>query len=217
MSVFDELPQKLEVKRIPDNVLADGYDIVSAQDRALLKTSQVLVQAAFSEPKLPEEYISRSPSIGYEVHYKKTAAPWVLAFVGNNVNPARLASALTSARLAGIDDIAVAFLAQPEMPTSYVALDLCGIEHVLMLNFDEAAYMIEYASKHGKGRVILFGTPPGLAGTAFGLGIPFHDDKITSPAIMHGENLAPCFVDTNLPPDYFIDTIFEFSELQTDI
>ncbi len=157
MFELDSFPERVEAGRISDDVSGCAYERVSHQIRALLKTNQALVQAAFREQ--PDEFDCRrvSRASGFVLQRVRKPVDWVLVHAGE-ADATRLSAVLMAVRLAGVDMPLVIF-PSGEVPSdeALATLELCGIEHAFCLDDESAETLVRVLASQGSGRLVTFG------------------------------------------------------------
>ena len=153
-----------EKARFPDAKLGDAYEATSPQARAWIKNSLSLVQSAYGRLPTRCEVRQENQAFGYTFCRRTETAPWVTLLLGNNdFSAVRLAAAIMTARLAGVEEVfAVWTGAQDTLaPTQISALELTGVEHVFALPADRVPTFLDEIRSNfpgtRAGRVLVFG------------------------------------------------------------
>ena len=138
MSTNQEILNLLEKHQIKDDFLAENYENISAQKRALIKTA-IAFQFSFHKKKSEEEkyFSNRHSGFFYGIHEKP--APFLVCVLEQEfTSPAKLLSILCPAVIAGVENIYI-FLS-PHMADSVLAsLELSGIENAYLLKDNSSA------------------------------------------------------------------------------
>ena len=171
---LDSFPECVEAGRISDDVSGSAYERVSHQVRALFKTNQALVQAAFREQ--PDELCCRlaSRASGFILQRVRRPVDWVLVHAGG-AEAARLSAVLMAVRLAGVGMPLVVFpsgLAPSD--EALTVLELCGIEHAFCLDGESTETLVRVLASHGLGRLVTFGAERRLGLAAVETGVVWH-------------------------------------------
>lgn len=148
----------LEQRRVADDLLAAAYESTPPAQRGWIKTTLALVEATF--PARPSRRLVAVENAAAGFGYRKNGetAPWAAAFIREGYASAvRLAAALMTARVAGVEPLFAICAGKPEnlSPPVLAALELAGVEQVFALP-DPAPLLDEL---EGRGRLLMFGLP----------------------------------------------------------
>ena len=148
------------LKALDDALRQSAYDALPPQRRASLKTTLALVEAVYGQHGA--SWIGQHrPELGFSHSLHKNPAQWTLCVLGAGFAAApRLAAAIMTARLAGQENILLAWEGAPEDPSLLTVLDLTGIERAYASSKPDWK-AVETALRENcgpDGRVMLFGT-----------------------------------------------------------
>lgn len=141
---------------VSDDVLGAAYERTDPRHRGWIKTTLALTEAVYAPLPSRMEERRESAASGFGQHTIGETVPWVVLLLGAGYASApRLASAIMTARLAGVDDIIAVTLDSPQsiLPEVIAALELTGVEQLFAL----ADPMPLLAELEGCGRVLAFG------------------------------------------------------------
>lgn len=149
---------ELEQHRVADEILATAYEGTPPAQRGWIKATLALVESAF--PALPSRRLVtvENAAAGFGLRRLSETAPWAVAFLGDGYASAiRLAAALMTARMAGVEPLFAVCAGKPENVACAVlaALELTGVEQVFALP-DPSPLLREL---EGRGRLLAFGLP----------------------------------------------------------
>ncbi|MEG2005097.1 MAG: hypothetical protein RR014_03580 [Bilophila sp.] len=200
---MDSLPVALEAFRLPDERLGQAYEATSPEQRGWIKTTLALVEATY--PALPSGFEQRVESVaaGYGNTVRQRQAPWTALVIGSaTASPIRLAAAIMSARLAGVEQVLAIWTGSCPPPDALLAtLELTGVEQTFALSDASAvlAKLCQAETTHERGRLLCFGTPADtLRETAHRLDIPLWEDLTPRLALLDAPSLqdAPFDLET---------------------
>lgn len=149
---------ELEQGRVADELLAAAYESTPAVQRGWIKTTLALVESTF--PARPSRSVLsvENAAAGFGCRRMSETAPWAVAFLGEGYASAiRLAAALMTARMAGVEPLFAVCAGKPENVAApvFAALELTGVEQVFALP-NPSALLREL---EGRGRLLAFGLP----------------------------------------------------------
>ena len=121
-------PAPVEAARLSDELLGEAYEQTPASSRGWLKTTLAMTEALHGARPSARTVQTCNPAAGFEITSTAAMAPWALFLLGTHgASASRLASAIMTARLAGLEDIFAVCLAIPERPALLTALELTGV------------------------------------------------------------------------------------------
>ena len=157
-------PAPVEAARLSDELLGEAYEQTPASSRGWLKTTLAMTEALHGARPSARTVQTCNPAAGFEITSTAAMAPWALFLLGTHgASASRLASAIMTARLAGLEDIFAVCLAIPERPALLTALELTGVEQVFHARTrDILATLLQTlnAGSSATGRVLCFGDLP---------------------------------------------------------
>ena len=142
---------------VSDDVLGAAYERTDPRHRGWIKTTLALTESVYAPLPSRMEERHESAASGVCRHTIGETVPWVVLLLGEGYASApRLASAVMTARLAGVESLFAVTLGRPQsMPPELIAaLELTGVEQLFAL--PDPASLLE--ALEGSGRVLAFGT-----------------------------------------------------------
>lgn len=149
---------ELEQHRVADEILAAAYEGTPPSQRGWIKTTLALVESAFPARPSRRLVTVENAAAGFGLRHLSETVPWTVAFLGEGYASAiRLAAALMTARMAGVEPLFALCAGKPENVACAVlaALELTGVEQVFALP-DPSSLLREL---EGRGRLLAFGLP----------------------------------------------------------
>ncbi len=195
-------PEWLELKRIPDALLAQAYGNVSPAWRQALKTGIALAHFHFGSADGSLRQERENCHLGFAEIRQSQVLAWTIVCVSRHLDaPARICAALVLPLLAGVQNICLVFLDHKPSLASLLAPELCGMEDVYELSRQEFEDLLKFLA-----------TKPQCAGKLFFLGKQADPDLL---AMADGLNLryASSFARPKLllqDPDIFNMDLLEF-------
>jgi len=132
MSTNQDIVNLLEKYHIKDDFLAEKYETLSAQKKALIKTA-IAFQFSFHQTKWEEERYFSNKNSGFFYGIHKKPAPFLLCVLDQEfTSPATLLSILCPAVIAGVENIYI-FLSPNTADSILASLELSGMENIYIL------------------------------------------------------------------------------------
>lgn len=178
-------PDWADTTRVDDALAEQAYEHASPACRTALKAGLALTHVHFGESSGFCHEQRRETQAGFWRHSASFPAPWALiAFTPGYTAAARLMAAAAPALLAGVPLVGAACVGGKPSPEALVALELCGVEDIFILDEVSLSAFLE-ESRPGPGRLVLLhtGELDHAAHAARVLGVPYREER-RAPALI---------------------------------
>lgn len=180
-------PEWLEKTLVPDDITGSAYELVPADRRAWLKTGIARLHAIYGTPSEYWGRSEKHWRQGFVSVTERRPVDWTVLVVGQGYESGpRVLSAAMMPLLAGVENVLTVFLSSPTESADFpydedsgvsidsgeddplggfpvrkellAAMELAGIEQMVVLDDDEAVHLL--SGLEGLGRVLMLGDLP---------------------------------------------------------